>query len=161
VHQNVARVATELERAGVRADLRELAASTRTAKDAAAALGCSVGAIANSLVFVSDGSPILVLSSGAHRVDTHLVATTIGASEVRPATADEVRPTTGQPIGGVAPVGHPSPLPTYIDTALRAYETIWASAGTPHAVFSSTFSDLRRLTGAIEIAVALDESDRE
>ncbi len=160
MHPNAARVAAELERAGLHTNVRELAASTRTAKDAAAALGCAVGAIANSLVFVSDGKPVLVLSSGAHRVDTDLVAATIGATEVRPATADEVRPATGQPIGGVAPVGHPTRLPTYIDTSLRDYETIWASAGTPHAVFASTFADLCRVTGATEIAVAPDIEPR-
>lgn len=161
MHPNVTRVAAELERAGLHADVRELAASTRTARDAAAALGCAIGAIANSLLFDSDGKPVLVLSSGAHRVDTGLVAATIGATEVRPATADEVRSATGQSIGGVAPVGHPSPLPTYIDTSLRDYETIWAAAGTSHAVFATTFADLRRLTGATEIAVAPDAAGRD
>lgn len=154
MHRNVDRVAAELERAGLNCQVRELEASTRTAKDAAEALGCPVGAIANSLVFVSEGNAILVLSSGAHRVDTDLLAGVIGAREIRSANAAEVRQATGQPIGGVAPLGHPEPLPTYIDTALRRYGTIWASAGTPHAVFSSTFAELRRVTGANEVSVA-------
>jgi prolyl-tRNA editing enzyme YbaK/EbsC (Cys-tRNA(Pro) deacylase) len=154
VHPNIARVAGELERAGLQTEVRELEASTRTAKDAAAALGCAVGAIANSLVFVADGSPILVLSSGGHRVDTQFISALIGVTEIRPATPDEVRRATGQTIGGVAPVGHPSRLPTYIDPLLRTFETIWASAGTPHAVFPSTFAELKRATLATEIPVS-------
>lgn len=156
VHRRVAQIAAELDRAGLKTEVRELEASTRTARDAAAALGCETGAIANSLVFVSDGSSILVLSSGSHRVDTDLVAERLGVSNLRPATPAEVRSATGQPIGGVAPLGHPSPLPTFIDAALRRYDTIWASAGTPHAVFSATFEELRRATSAIEIIVAND-----
>lgn len=156
VHRRVAQIAAELDRAGLKTEVRELEASTRTARDAAAALGCETGAIANSLVFVSDDSSILVLSSGSHRVDTDLVAERLGVSNLRPATPAEVRSATGQPIGGVAPLGHPSPLPTFIDAALRRYDTIWASAGTPHAVFSATFEELRRATSAIEIIVAND-----
>jgi prolyl-tRNA editing enzyme YbaK/EbsC (Cys-tRNA(Pro) deacylase) len=157
VHRNVARVASALGVAGLHTQIREFEISTRTARDAAAALGCPVGAIANSLVFVSDAIAILVLSSGAHRVDTELLASVIGATDVRPATPDEVRLATGQPIGGVAPVGHPHPLPTYIDTALRQFETIWASAGSPHAVFPSKFAELQRVTGATEVTVARAE----
>lgn len=158
MHRNATRVAAELERAGLHVEVRELEASTRTARDAATALGCPVGAIANSLIFVSDRGAILVLSSGAHRVATDLVARTIGAEMVRPANPGEVRLATGQAIGGVAPVGHPEPLPTYIDTALRQYGTIWASAGTPHAVFPASFDDLQRATGATEIAVTPEDA---
>ncbi len=162
MHPNVAHVAAELERAGLRGEVKELEASTRTAKDAAAAVGCPVGAIANSLIFMADGDPIVVLSSGAHRVDTDFVARVIVAEELRPATADEVRQATGQTIGGVAPVGHPTQLPTYIDSALREFVTIWASAGTPHAVFPSTFADLKRATVAAEISVSrFDAEGRE
>jgi prolyl-tRNA editing enzyme YbaK/EbsC (Cys-tRNA(Pro) deacylase) len=163
MHHNVAHVAAELERAGLRVEVKELEASTRTAKDAAAAVGCPVGAIANSLIFMADGDAIVVLSSGAHRVDTDFVARVIFAEELRPATADEVRQATGQPIGGVAPVGHPKQLPTYIDSALREFGTIWASAGTPHAVFPSTFADLKRATVATEISVVsrFDAEGRE
>ncbi|MGA8296568.1 MAG: YbaK/EbsC family protein [Acidimicrobiales bacterium] len=159
MHRRVTHFAAALEHAGGRAQVRELEASTRTARDAAAALGCSVGAIANSLVFMSDGQPILVLSSGAHRVDTEFVAAVIRAKEVRPATPDEVRLATGQPIGGVAPLGHPAPLPTYIDRTLRDFETIWAAAGTPHAVFPTSFAELQRITEgtAIEVVSARPE----
>jgi prolyl-tRNA editing enzyme YbaK/EbsC (Cys-tRNA(Pro) deacylase) len=159
VLRNNSSVAAELERAGLSTEIREFSVSTRTAKEAADALGCPVGAIANSLVFLADGNPILVLSSGSHRVATDLVAAAVGAREVRSANADEVRKATGQSIGGVAPLAHPEPLPTYIDAALRRHRTIWASAGTPHAVFRATFTDLQRVTGAIEIAVALEDSD--
>jgi prolyl-tRNA editing enzyme YbaK/EbsC (Cys-tRNA(Pro) deacylase) len=157
MHPNISSVAAELERAGISAEVREFSVSTRTAKEAADALGCPVGAIANSLVFVADGSPILLLSSGSHRVATDVVADAVGARKVRQANADEVRNATGQSIGGVAPLGHPEPLPTYIDAALRRHSTIWASAGTSHAVFRATFTDLQRVTGAIEIAVSLED----
>ena len=157
MHRNVNRVEAALARAGLSTEIREFEASTRTAKDAAAALGCPVGSIANSLVFMADGKAILVLSSGSHRVATNFVASVIGATDVRPAKPDEVRRATGQAIGGVAPVGHPEPLPTYVDKALRRYETIWASAGTPHTVFPTTFADLQRVTAATEITVTQED----
>jgi prolyl-tRNA editing enzyme YbaK/EbsC (Cys-tRNA(Pro) deacylase) len=147
-------VAEILEAAGVSGVVREFGESTRTAKDAAAALGCPVGAIASSLVFMADGDPLLIMTSGAHRVDTDLVAGTLGVAELRQATPDEVRAATGFPIGGVAPVGHPRPLRTLVDSHLREYDVLWAAAGTPRAVFSATFADLMRLTGASEVTVA-------
>jgi prolyl-tRNA editing enzyme YbaK/EbsC (Cys-tRNA(Pro) deacylase) len=96
---------------------------------------------------------VLVLTSGAHRVNTDALAGRIGAAAITRASADQVRDATGQPIGGVAPVGHPAPVRTYIDEALRDYETLWAAAGTPHSVFDITYADLRRLTGAVEVNV--------
>ncbi|HEY7045246.1 MAG TPA: YbaK/EbsC family protein, partial [Nocardioidaceae bacterium] len=116
-------------------------------------LGCEVGAIANSLVFDADGSPALILTSGAHRVDTTVTATTIRVGSLGRANPDFVRRHTGQTIGGVAPLGHPEPIPTYLDKALAAYPTIWAAAGHSHAVFSTTYTELRDLTGATEIDV--------
>lgn len=153
MHPNVEAVAAALVAAGIRTEVREVDASTRTAADAAAALGCPVGAIANSLVFVADGEPLLVLTSGAHRVDLGVLAGRIGAGAVVRATPDEVRAATGQPIGGVAPVGHRTPLRVLIDRALSAHETIWAAAGTPHAVFPTTYEELRRATRADEVEV--------
>ena len=100
-----------------------------TAATAAAQLGVEVGAIANSLVFDADGEPLLVLTSGAHRVDTGRVATLVGVGELRRASPDFVRAATGQPIGGVAPVGHPSPLRTLVDVDLAAFEVVWAAGG--------------------------------
>ena len=105
-----------------------------TAAAAAAALGVEVGQIANSLVFDADGDPLLVLTSGAHRVDTGKVAALIGVRRVRRASPDFVRAATGQAIGGVAPVGHPVPLRTLVDRDLAQYDEVWAAGGIPHAV---------------------------
>ena len=118
-----------------------------TAAAAAAALGVEVGQIANSLVFDADGDPLLVLTSGAHRVDTGKVAALIGARRVRRASPDFVRAATGQAIGGVAPVGHPAPLRTLVDRDLARYDEVWAAGGIPHAVFPTTFAELVKVTG--------------
>jgi prolyl-tRNA editing enzyme YbaK/EbsC (Cys-tRNA(Pro) deacylase) len=106
-----------------------------------------VGAIANSLVFWSDGEPLLVMTSGGHRVDTHALAARLRRQAIRRATPEQVRDATGQAIGGVAPTGHPSPLTTIVDEDLAGYPEIWAAGGTPHTVFPLTFDDLVRLTG--------------
>lgn len=127
--------------------MRELSDSTRTAADAAAALGCEVGAIANSLVFLADGEPLLVMTSGAHKVDVVALAQRLGVGKISRATPEQVRAATGQVIGGVAPIGHPAPLTTVVDEALRDYPQLWAAAGTPHTVFALTFDDLVVLTG--------------
>lgn len=138
---------------GLHSQVRTLTDSTRTAAEAAAALGCEVGAIASSLVFLADGEPILVLTSGSHRVDTDLLARQIGAAAITRADAARVREATGQPIGGVAPLGHPSPVTTYIDVELKKHGELWAAAGTPHSVFEISYDDLRSLTGATEVTV--------
>ncbi|MFK0257114.1 YbaK/EbsC family protein [Streptomyces sp. NPDC090445] len=140
-------VARALAAAGITGRVRELSASARTAADAAAALGCEVGAIANSLVFLSGEEPVLVLTSGRHKVDTGALADRWGRPALRRATPDQVRLATGQAIGGVAPAGHPRPLPTVVDEALTAYPRVWAAAGTPHTVFPTTADELLRLTG--------------
>jgi prolyl-tRNA editing enzyme YbaK/EbsC (Cys-tRNA(Pro) deacylase) len=127
--------------------------SVHTAALAAEALGCEVGAIANSLLFDADGSPVLILTSGAHRVDTARAAATIGVSGLERATPEFVRRHTGQVIGGVSPIGHPAPVPTYLDSWLRRYDPVWAAAGHPAAVFSSTYDELLVMTGATEIEV--------
>ena len=132
---------------GVAGEVRELPESAPTAAAAAAQLGCELGAIANSLVFSADGAPLLVMTSGAHRVNTAKVASLIGASEVARANARSVREWTGQAIGGVAPVGHPSPIRTLVDTWLDKYDEIWAAGGHPHTVFPTTYDELLRLTG--------------
>lgn len=138
---------------GLHSQVRTLTDSTRTAAEAAAALGCEVGAIASSLVFLANGEPILVLTSGSHRVDTDLLARQIGAAAITRADAARVREATGQPIGGVAPLGHPSPVTTYIDVELKKHGELWAAAGTPHSVFEISYDDLRSLTGATEVTV--------
>ncbi len=127
--------------------------TVHTAALAAEALGCAVGAIANSLLFDAEGSPVLVLTSGAHRVDTAKVAAEHGLPPLTRAKPDFVRAHTGQVIGGVSPLAHPAPVPTYLDTALRQYPEIWAAAGHPAAVFSTTYDELLRMTGATEITV--------
>ena len=136
-----------LRNLGVPGEVRELPEPAPTAATAAAQLGCEVGAIANSLIFSADGAPLLVMTSGAHRVDTARVAELTGVSVVSRANARSVREWTGQAIGGVAPVGHPSPIRTLVDTWLGKYDVIWAAAAHPHAVFPTSYAELLRITG--------------
>lgn len=140
-------VADALAAAGATGRVHQLPDSARTAAQAAQALGCHVGQIANSLVFLADGEPLLVLTSGAHRVDTTALAAALGVQAITRATPEQVRAATGQAIGGVAPVGHPAPLRTVVDIALDAYAQVWAAGGTPHTVFPTTFAELVSLTG--------------
>ena len=154
MHPSAQAVAEALARVAPDARVRELDASTRTAAEAAAALGCEQGAIANSLVFMAGDEPVLILASGAHRVDLERVASAAGLPPLRRATPEQVRAATGQPIGGVAPLGHPTRLRTLVDVALEAYPVVWAAAGTPHAVFPSTFAQLVAISGGRPIRVA-------
>ncbi|QLD10740.1 YbaK/EbsC family protein [Microbacterium oleivorans] len=142
-----------LRAAGVDGEIVVLPDAASTAALAAAALGVEVGAIANSLVFWSDDEPLLVMTSGAHRVDTEALAARLGRRQIRRASVDQVRAATGQAIGGVAPTGHPAPLTTVVDEDLAGHDTIWAAAGTPHTVFPLTFDELVRLTGGTVAAV--------
>ncbi|MDW4571366.1 YbaK/EbsC family protein [Microbacterium sp. M3] len=136
-----------LRAAGIMGDIVVLPDAASTAVLAAEALGVEVGAIANSLVFWSDGEPLLVMTSGAHRVDTTALAERLGRTKIQRATPDQVREATGQAIGGVAPTGHPAPLVTIVDEELARYPEIWAAGGTPHTVFPMTYDELVRLTG--------------
>ena len=136
-----------LRELGVAGQVRELPEPAPTAAAAAAQLGCEVGAIANSLVFSADGAPLVIMTSGAHRVDTAKAAALADVATVGRADAGSVRAWTGQSIGGVAPVGHPQPIRTLVDTWLGRHETIWAAAGHPHTVFPTTFAELLRITG--------------
>ena len=142
------RVAELLRAAGVAGEVREFGDSTRTAAHAAAALGCPVGAIANSLVFMADGVPVLIFTSGAHRVDTTLVAgIVVGRSYAgRIPTRCGRRPVSRSAASRRSAT--PTKLDALIDTALRRFETIWASAGTPHSVFATTFAELARIADA-------------
>jgi prolyl-tRNA editing enzyme YbaK/EbsC (Cys-tRNA(Pro) deacylase) len=153
LHRNAERVQTALAAAGLQAQVRQLTDSARTAAEAAAALGVDIGGIVNSLIFRAEPTaasgepfPLLVLTSGSHRVDVEHLGAGLGV-RLRRADADFVRAATGQPIGGVAPIGHPSPVRTVVDRALAAYPVVWAAAGHPHAVFPTTFDELVRLTG--------------
>jgi prolyl-tRNA editing enzyme YbaK/EbsC (Cys-tRNA(Pro) deacylase) len=134
--------------------MRVLPDAVSTARAAAEALGVQVGQIANSLIFEADGQPLLVLASGAHRVDTGKLAAQLGIQAVRRADPKFVRAATGQVIGGVAPLGHPTPLRTVVDTALASYDEVWAAGGIPHAVFPTTYAELVTLTGGTAAAVA-------
>jgi prolyl-tRNA editing enzyme YbaK/EbsC (Cys-tRNA(Pro) deacylase) len=144
-----------LERAGVPGRVRILDDAAPTAAAAAALLGVEVGAIANSLVFATgEQQPLLVLTSGAHRVDTGKAAALLGTAKLNRADPDFVHRHTGQRIGGVAPVGHPAPLPTLVDVALADYPQVWAAGGIPHAVFPTTFDELVALTSGQPARVA-------
>ncbi len=147
MHPNTANVAARLREVGAAGEVRELPEAAATAAAAAAQLGCEVAAIANSLIFSADGEPLLVLTSGAHRVDTAKVAARLGVAKVKRADPEFVRTATGQPIGGVAPVGHPRPVRTLVDTWLAGHETVWAAAGHPHTVFPTSYDELVRITG--------------
>ncbi|MFY1583231.1 YbaK/EbsC family protein [Micromonospora sp. WMMD734] len=159
-HPNVQAVQRALDDAGARdasgvaSRVRLLPEAVHTAAAAADALGVAVGAIANSLVFEADGTPLLVLTSGAHRVDTAGLAAWLGVTHLRRATPDFVRTHTGQVIGGVAPVGHPGPLRTLVDTALAGHQQVWAAGGVPQAVFPTTYPELLRITGGTPAEVA-------
>jgi prolyl-tRNA editing enzyme YbaK/EbsC (Cys-tRNA(Pro) deacylase) len=152
-HSSISRFRSELSSRGGTGEIVVLPDSVHTAALAAAALGCEVGAIANSLLFDADGSAVLILTSGAHRVDTGKVAATIGVPALRRASPEFVREHTGQVIGGVSPIGHPRPVPTYIDPWLRRHPVVWAAAGHPAAVFSTTYDELVTMTGAVETDV--------
>src|SRR5580693_4020255 len=128
---------------GVAGQVRELPEPAPTAATAAAQLGCEVGAIANSLLFNADGEPLLILTSGAH-----------GVEKLGRADPEFVYASTGQRIGGVAPVGHPKPVRTLVDSALAPYEVVWAAAGHAHTVFPTTFDELLRITSGTPLDVA-------
>jgi prolyl-tRNA editing enzyme YbaK/EbsC (Cys-tRNA(Pro) deacylase) len=152
---SVERVRAALARAGMRAAIVELPGAARTAQAAAAYLGCGVGQIANSLVFraMASGAPLLVMSSGAKRVDTARLEAIVG-EPVGKADAAFVREHTGFAIGGVPPVGHAVSPRTYIETSLAAHREIWAAAGHPHTVFRLSYDELLRLTGGTPVDVA-------
>ncbi|GGH47402.1 YbaK/EbsC family protein [Microbacterium album] len=153
LHPRTQRVADRLSEAGIAGEVVVLPDSAATAAQAAAALGVEVGAIANSLVFWCDGEPLLVMTSGAHRVDTSALASRLGRGEIRRAKPDQVLSATGQVIGGVAPTGHPAPIETIVDEHLASYPQLWAAAGTAHTVFPLTFDELVRLTAGTVLRV--------
>ncbi len=155
MHPNCAAVDAVLVTAGVPGRVRMLDEAAPTAAAAAALVGVEVGAIANSLVFATaEDEPLLVMTSGAHRVDTAKVAALVGTESLHRASAEFVHAATGQRIGGVAPVGHPTRLRTLVDVALRDYPQVWAAGGVPHAVFPTTFDELVRLTDGTPADVA-------
>jgi prolyl-tRNA editing enzyme YbaK/EbsC (Cys-tRNA(Pro) deacylase) len=154
MHPNCDAVNDILQAAGLPGRVRMLDEAVATARAAAQYLGCPVGAIANSLIFATDGGePLLIMTSGAHRVDMVKVGELLGV-ELRRATPEFVRQHTGQPIGGVAPVGHPKPVRTIVDRALTEFDELWAAGGIPHAVFPLSYRELLILTSGTEADVA-------
>ena len=154
-HPNVVAVREALEAAGAHtSEVVVLDDAVHTAVAAAEALGVEVGQIANSLIFDAEGEPLLVLTSGAHRVDTAKVAAGLGIAKLRRATPEFVREHTGQAIGGVAPLGHPKPVRTLVDVDLERYDVIWAAGGVPRAVFPISYAELVRVTAGTPTEVA-------
>jgi prolyl-tRNA editing enzyme YbaK/EbsC (Cys-tRNA(Pro) deacylase) len=153
LHKTAARLQERLRELGLDVEVRELADSTRTAAEAAAAVGAEVGQIVKSLVFVRADGPLVCLCAGDRRVD----AAKLGdGARARPARADEVREATGFAIGGVPPLGHDHPLPTVVDESLRRFPLLWCAAGTPHAVFSV---ETERLLAALPDATVADVTE--
>lgn len=159
IHPSVLRVKTALAQLGGDPELvRKLDQSARTSAEAAKALGVSVAQIVNSLVFLAVGEfedfPVLVLSSGGHRVNLQLIATAFGVSEVRKADADLVKAATGFAIGGVSPVGHTSKIPTVIDLDLGIFDEVWAAGGHPYWVYPTNLEQLMKMTKAPAVIVS-------
>lgn len=149
----VANVKRALITSGLRDTVRVFGTKVPTAAAAAAVLGCDVAAITNSLVFTLDGAPLLILASGAARVDTALVANHLGHGKIRRATSDFVLEHTGQEVGGVAPIGHPVKIQTVLDESLAAHPVLWAGAGDHNSMFSITYEELKLITAAQEVKV--------
>jgi prolyl-tRNA editing enzyme YbaK/EbsC (Cys-tRNA(Pro) deacylase) len=146
LHRNARRVQAALHAAGSTAQVVQLDTSARTSAEAAESLGVDVAQIAKSMVFLADGDPVVVVASGADRIDTKALGAHLGRRITR-ADADAVRAATGYPIGGVSPAGLPPTTAVLVEKALAAYDVVWAAAGTPHTVFPTTYDELLRLTG--------------
>jgi prolyl-tRNA editing enzyme YbaK/EbsC (Cys-tRNA(Pro) deacylase) len=155
LHPNGVKVLDALRTAGVLTDIVETLEGSPTAATAAAQLDIEVGQVCNSLLFNADGEPLLILASGGHKVDVDRVATELGFDSIHRPDADFVREHTGQPIGGVAPLGHPSPVRTIVDTHLATWEVVWAAGGHPHYVFPTSFDELVRITGGEPLDVGV------
>ncbi len=153
VNPRNARVAGAVAEAGIEPRIKILDTAAKTAVAAAEQLGCEVGAIANSLVFECDGKPLLVMASGAHRVDTALLARVLGATTIRKASPQLVLSATDQVIGGVAPTGHPCRLWTVVDETLARYPVVWTAAGTPDSVMPLTYDQLLTITEGVALQV--------
>lgn len=153
MHRNAERVQDALRAAGSDAEVVELPTSARTSAEAAAAIGVEVGQIAKSLVFTVDGEPVVAVLSGTDRLDPAKLCRVLGGAAVERADADAVRAATGYAIGGVSPLGHSARV--VVDRGLSAYDVVWAAAGTPHAVFPTTFSELVAASGGTVADVAV------
>lgn len=150
LHRNARRVVDFAASSfGVALDVHEFPDGTRTAEDAAAAIGVEVGQIVKSLVFLADGDPVVALVSGANQLDEKKLASAAGASATGRASAEQVREATGYPVGGVPPFGHARSLSTFVDDDLLSFDVVWAAAGTPHHNFSISPAQLVRLSAGV------------
>ncbi len=150
MHPSAAKVANAAQALGLEIQIVEFPVSTRTAADAAAAIGCTVGQIVKSLLFTARGAPVMALVSGGNRLDEEALAQVLGVSrtEIQRPDAAGVRAITGFVIGGVPPLGHLTPLPTLLDADLLQYDVVWAAAGTPQAVFAISPTQLAQVSQA-------------
>jgi Cys-tRNA(Pro) deacylase len=155
MHPNIERVVAAARDAGLRVEVERFPEGTRTAEDAARAVGCEVAQIVKSLVWTADDGVVVALVSGSNRVDPERLAPAVDARHVRRATADEAREATGFAIGGVPPFGHARPLRVVMDRDLLAHEVVWAAAGLPDAVFAVAPAELARAAGATVADVAV------
>ena len=155
--KSVQKVQNILKEYGIDTKIVQFPESTRTAQEAADAIGCDIAHIVKSLIFCTEKTdqPILVLTSGINRVNEKIIEAAVG-EKIKKADADFTRNVTGFAIGGVAPIGHVQKIKTFIDEDLLQYKTVWAAAGTPHTVFSLTSSDLSRITDGMVIKVSKD-----
>ena len=149
LHRNSQRVADAAAAVGLAIEVLEFPDGTRTADDAARAIGVDVGQIVKSLVFLADEAPVVALVSGANQLSEQKLAAAAAAAGTRRATAEQVRDATGYPVGGVPPFGHASALPTFVDEDLLRFDVVWAAAGTPHHNFSIRPAELIRLSGGV------------
>ncbi|MBC7463311.1 MAG: YbaK/EbsC family protein [Actinobacteria bacterium] len=157
LNSSVKRVVGALRNLGIESEITILSESARSAKEAADSLGIEVGQVASSIVFkLPDGSPLLVITSGRHKVDIALLAEKLSVEKLHRCDADYVKSVSGFSIGGVAPIGWISPATIVIDQALNDYDIVWAAAGHPHSVFPTTFEQLQNATGATPMIVAED-----
>ena len=154
MHPTVARVVEAAVSLGIDPKVRDFPEGTRTAADAARAVGCGVAQIVKSLVWICDGEPVIAMVSGANRLDPAKLATAAGATQSRRADAEEAREATGYAIGGTPPFGHDQWLRTFVDVALLGFEEVWCAAGTPTTVFPIAPNALVRATRGIEADLA-------
>jgi Cys-tRNA(Pro) deacylase len=158
MHPTAQKVAAAAQELGLTITIKEFEAPTRTAQDAANAIGCEVAQIVKSLLFIVNEQPVIVLVSGSNQLDEKKLAALcgVGRKKVKRSDADLARDITGFAIGGVPPFGHKTRLPTYIDQDLLKFEVIWAAAGTPNAVFAITPGELTRITQGLVADLKLE-----
>jgi Cys-tRNA(Pro) deacylase len=158
MHPSAQKVADAARQLGLSVEIVEFEETTRTAQDAANAIGCQVAQIVKSLLFIAAGQPVMALVSGANRLDERKLAALrgVGRKKIKRADADTAKTVTGFSIGGVPPFGHTSRLPIYVDEDLTRFEVVWAAAGTPFAVFAITPDELVRASGGVVADLAMD-----